>query len=231
MKTILLGFLLFNVLNTVAQPRYSVEYRTEYLSFIKHEGDSIRIYEWITSAAAPVYKLTVDDKLSRFRNIRSNKYYDRHTPFTEYYTDSSGAVFYPVASITEKALMAKDQPEGTWLFTTDTDSILGFPCRRATKLVGKEYVDVWYCWELTGGFGPFTYSGLPGTILRLETSDTRYSAINVNDEKEPVVFPETAVIDATEYKKISREKRMYRAGLLGKRVDPLEVPRITRFRY
>ncbi|MEJ7610978.1 MAG: GLPGLI family protein [Ferruginibacter sp.] len=232
MKTVFLSLLLLNAFSVFSQKPFTVEYRTEYLSFLRNDVDSNRVYQWMTSPSSPLYKLSVDNDLSYFRIIKPNIQKNRHAPIlVEYYTDSNGAVYYPVAPITEKPLLAKDLPEGNWLFTTDTDTILGFPCRRASKLIGKEYVDAWYCWELPGRFGPFTYSGLPGTILRVETTYMRYSAINVNEETEKVNLPETAVIDGDEYRKMSREKRMYRAGLFGKRVDPYEVPRITRMRF
>ncbi len=232
MKTVFISFLLLNVLPVFSQQQFSVDYRTEVLTFVGKDADSNRLYMWRNATYLPEYKLSVDHKTSFFRNPEAPVFKKGgHCNCPIYYTDSSRALYYPVQPITEKELMVRDTVESNWAFTMDTDTILGFPCRRATKPVGKEYVDAWYCWELPQGFGPFNYGGLPGTILRLETAFTRYSATTVSETPERIFIPETAIISEPDYRKVTREKRMYRAGLFGKRVDPYEVPRITSLRF
>lgn len=233
MKAFYLFILLFSSATfSSAQENYTVTYRTESYTVTGFDAERQFVYGWYRNPDV-LYRLTVDHHKSFFRKLNARPPAFLHKPAdcdcysSAYYRDEKGFGYYPVPPITEKKLMVKDSSmEGKWYFSTETDTILGLPCRKATALIGSNYINAWYAWDLPHGYGPFSYNSLPGTILKLETAFAKYIATDITEEKEEVRIPETSIIDAASYTVISREKRMYRAGLLGRRVDPYEVPRV-----
>ena len=234
MKIILVHLFVLLSLFAFSQQRLTIQYNTAYLTYTGSiDADSNRVYAWLTSAQLPAYTLSIDNKISYFRNPAVSPVFknDCNCYASVFYRDENNFIYYPVPPVTEKELMIKDSALGKWYFSTDTDTICGYNCRRATAYSNGQYVDAWYAWDLPAGFGPFNYTGLPGTILKLEAGSTTYVATAVEQTGRNVEMPSVAVIDKETYAVISREKRMYRAGLLGKRVDPNEVPRPMVIRF
>ena len=219
-----------------AQQQVTVSYKLEYLTSIKSfDPDSNNVYKWLTYIPATEYELAIYGQRASFRNncscLLMNNHHNRFPGDTIIaYTDLMlGYNFIPVPPITEKILMLKDAANKlSWSFSRDMDTICGFPCRMAITIVENEYVYAWYAFDLPPNFGPMGYTGLPGTILSLEftSTQTRYHAQNVSDVSRPIFIPETAHIDPEEYSSIMKEKRSYRGGLLGRKIDPYEMPRI-----
>lgn len=58
-----------------------------------------------------------------------------------------------------------------WQFTTDTLSVLGYLCQKATAIFrGREY-EAWFTTEIPIKEGPWKLYGLPGLILKASTND------------------------------------------------------------
>lgn len=58
-----------------------------------------------------------------------------------------------------------------WQFTTDTLSVLGYLCQKATAIFrGREY-EAWFTAEIPIKEGPWKLYGLPGLILKAATND------------------------------------------------------------
>ena len=235
MKTFLPAVLfLFFACRSLAQPKLSITYRTQYFTYTGQKDPAgNRTYIWMSSVSLPTYKLSVNEGASYFRNTTPeiSQHGVCNCDPSVFYNDGS-FVYHSVEPLTEKELMVREAlPADKWYFTRETDTICGFACRKAIRVSGQDYVYAWYAWDLPAGFGPFNYTGLPGTVLRVEMPGVSYVAVSVNDDAEEIKIPATAKIDADQYAVLSREKRKYRAGLFGKRVDPYEVPRPRIMRY
>lgn len=66
-------------------------------------------------------------------------------------------------------------PSLEWRFSDeDTDSIMGYDCRKSTvEFAGRSYT-AWFTPEIPLPFGPYKFGGLPGLILRLEDAERQY---------------------------------------------------------
>lgn len=75
----------------------------------------------------------------------------------------------------DRFIMTERRPEIKWTLSPDsTATILGYTCRRATATVlGREWA-AWYTEDIPLDRGPWLLSGLPGLILRAESTDSCY---------------------------------------------------------
>ena len=66
-------------------------------------------------------------------------------------------------------------PSLEWNFIDEeTDSIMGYDCRKATvEFAGRSYT-AWFTPEIPLPFGPYKFGGLPGLILKLEDAERQY---------------------------------------------------------
>lgn len=66
-------------------------------------------------------------------------------------------------------------PSLEWNFSDEeTDSIMGYDCRKATvEFAGRRYT-AWFTPEIPLPFGPYKFGGLPGLILKLEDAERQY---------------------------------------------------------
>lgn len=66
-------------------------------------------------------------------------------------------------------------PSLEWNFSDeDTDSIMGFECRKATvQFAGRSYT-AWFTPEIPLPFGPYKFGGLPGLILKMEDAEQQF---------------------------------------------------------
>ena len=68
----------------------------------------------------------------------------------------------------------QDLPQFNWQFIEGTDTIIGYPCSKATvSFAGRNYT-AWYTQEIPLPFGPYKFGGLPGLILRIQDSEEQY---------------------------------------------------------
>ena len=86
----------------------------------------------------------------------------------------------------EKKYLVEDTLKiAAWKLGTETKSILGHPCYKATlttetrrdTLVIKNQVTAWFTQDIYSPFGPETYGGLPGMILALDINNGEVSYI------------------------------------------------------
>lgn len=66
-------------------------------------------------------------------------------------------------------------PSLEWKFSdVDTDSIMGYECRKATaEFAGRTYT-AWFTPEIPLPFGPYKFGGLPGLILKIEDTEKQF---------------------------------------------------------
>lgn len=81
-------------------------------------------------------------------------------------------------------------PSLEWNFSDeDTDSIMGFECRKATvQFAGRSYT-AWFTPEIPLPFGPYKFGGLPGLILKLEDAERQFvwEAVGFERDNTPIM--------------------------------------------
>lgn len=81
-------------------------------------------------------------------------------------------------------------PSLEWNFSDEeTDSIIGYDCRKATvEFAGRSYT-AWFTSEIPLPFGPYKFGGLPGLILKLEDAEQQYiwEAVGFERDNAPIM--------------------------------------------
>lgn len=103
-------------------------------------------------------------------------------------------------SILDREFLIEDElPKLDWKLEKDTEEILGYTCHKATNSKG---VTAWYCSELPINDGPASYYGLPGLVLKVESTTKLYIATGITTKN----VNTANVVQPTKGKKISREE-------------------------
>lgn len=87
-------------------------------------------------------------------------------------------------------------PKMNWTIHTDTATVCGYLCQKATaRFLGREY-EAWFAPEIPRGDGPWKLQGLPGLILKAEDAkkEYRFLATGIEQSKtvRPIEFSETS---------------------------------------
>lgn len=94
----------------------------------------------------------------------------------------------------------------------ESKEILGKHCTKAV-LAGNKDVVAWFCDEIPVQVGPRGYSGLPGLILRLETSSSICEATDVATVSDSIkiTVPDKGKISSEKFREI-KEKKLKELG-------------------
>lgn len=105
----------------------------------------------------------------------------------------------------------------SWTLAEGTDTICGYPCRKATGTYGGRTWTAWYAEEIPVSFGPWKLAGLPGLILEATDSENihRFSAISFRKAKTGI-----RPLDVTNVLSITRDKFVKAKNLFEK--DPMK---------
>ena len=87
-----------------------------------------------------------------------------------------------------KNIYKKEKKVENWILTSETKSIDGYLCYKATntytvvnsKGTFKFPVTAWYCPKLPYNFGPLGYGNLPGLILELQVRNVNYHSKKID---------------------------------------------------
>lgn len=83
-------------------------------------------------------------------------------------------------------------PEMNWVISSDTTTILDYACMKATTTFRGRTYDVWFTPDIPVGEGPWKLYGLPGMIMKAETTDGlfQFRAIGLESIKDmTIAFP------------------------------------------
>lgn len=77
------------------------------------------------------------------------------------------------------------------IYSSDTSTIAGYHCQRATTTFAGRNYEAWFTRELPLSDGPYRFAGLPGLIVKISDSQQRYSFVlnrlqDVTDRKIPL---------------------------------------------
>lgn len=98
-------------------------------------------------------------------------------------------------------------PPIDWTISTDTATVLGYLCTKATATLRGRTYDAWFTTEIPTNDGPWKLYGLPGLILKAETTDGifRFRAIGLqNVTNVAIAFPDDRKkVPAKDFKQIN----------------------------
>ena len=104
---------------------------------------------------------------------------------------------YPKATTSKKnriVLVERKHTNVNWKLSDEVKDILGYKCKKAEGVRWDMKLEVWYCEDLLPCFGPFIWTGLPGTVLLMVnfTSGLVTGVTNIRKEALPIVEPKFA---------------------------------------
>lgn len=98
-----------------------------------------------------------------------------------FYSRSSLYINFPESKTTvtdqiggSKYIYEEDNEKIVWKITSDTMSMIGYQCQKATmNFRGRSYI-AWFTQEIPIDMGPYKFRGLPGLILRIADTKDNY---------------------------------------------------------
>lgn len=95
-----------------------------------------------------------------------------------------------------------------WELTEETDTLIGYPCRRAECSYKGRRWTAWFAEEITVSEGPWKLGGLPGLILKAHDSENHYrftaAGIELCRDYRPITLrlKSYETVNRTQYRKI-----------------------------
>lgn len=88
----------------------------------------------------------------------------------------------------------EERPELEWTISSETETILGYECTKATASFRGRTWYAWFTMDIPLNYGPWKLSGLPGLILKAEDADRYFTfeavGIKQNVRKPIMMFDE-----------------------------------------
>ena len=104
--------------------------------------------------------------------MRTKKAGDRSELIKNY---PKGQYWVRMLVLLDRYVYTETKPKFDWSFSSDTLTVLGYLCKKATcSFRGRDYT-AWYAPDIPLSDGPWKFNGLPGLILKVEDSDRDYS--------------------------------------------------------
>ena len=116
-------------------------------------------------------KLNITNILNQ-ATMRTKNAGDRSVVIKNY---PKGQYWVRVPVLLNKYIYMEREPVFDWIFTSDTLTVLGYLCKKATCLFRGRYYTAWYAPDIPLSNGPWKFNGLPGLILKVEDADRDYS--------------------------------------------------------
>jgi len=151
----------------------------------------------------------VDDKLENDKHYKFNFFTERAGGKSEYFCDlTQNNCSYTSTIIKNKSVIYTKK---TWILTEETETILGYICRKAILKNDKEAtIEAWFTQDLPFPFGPFKFNNLPGLILKVETNNglITYLATEIKENKNHKIKKDESIeaIQEDEYKQLIKSK-------------------------
>lgn len=158
------------------------------------------------------YAIKAADKSDSVKTTRSESNQTEHhtrvtnitsrTPPPVIYKNFESNTLVTRNEIQKKAYLTEsDFTENAWTIQKETAVIAGMECKRATRTIERtgEQLEAWFTPEIPLHDGPGGYYGLPGLILKIETSNNTIYATRIT-------YPGELKIQKPEGQLISREE-------------------------
>lgn len=192
MKYWLFIICLFIGMQTFCQKNYTITYQSGY--FAKENSENLILNH-------PAFDLVIRDSVAycyytqtyHRDSIKANIPLGSSFKSKFVYYDSQIEIFPKTRAFIKKrtVLTERKHPKVKWKLSDEVKDILGYKCRKAEGVYKQMKLEVWYCEDLPPCFGPFIWTGLPGTVLmKLNfTTGLVTGATNVSKEALPIVEP------------------------------------------
>ncbi len=151
-------------------------------------------------------------------NQHSEQYGRGTISYTIYKNYPKGKITFLDMIVLDKYIVEEPMPKIKWNITTDTMTVCGYVCQKATgHLFGRDY-EAWYTPEIPRGDGPWKLNGLPGLILKAQDTEKEYTFTATGIEKAKDVTPMT--FSQESFNKISRKDfntlmKRYKSDVIG----------------
>ena len=147
------------------------------------------------------------------RTLKNSCYFDQ----TVYQNLPQGKMTILSVITPDRYVYTEDLNTISWILAEGTDTICGYPCRKATGTYGGRTWTAWYAEEIPVSFGPWKLAGLPGLILEATDSENihRFTAISFRKAKTGI-----SALDTDNALSITRDKFVKAKNLFEK--DPMK---------
>lgn len=147
------------------------------------------------------------------RTLKNSCYFDQ----TVYQNLPQGKMTILSVITPDRYVYTEDLNTISWILAEGTDTICGYPCRKATGTYGGRTWTAWYAEEIPVSFGPWKLAGLPGLILEATDSENihRFTTISFRKAKTDI-----RPLDTTNTLTITRDKFVKAKNLFEK--DPMK---------
>lgn len=132
---------------------------------------------------------------------------------------------YPTGQLTyldkinlDEYCVEESMPKIKWDVTTDTLTVCGYVCQKATgRLFGRDY-EAWFTPEIPRGDGPWKLHGLPGLILKAQDAkkEFQFTATGIEKAKKtvPIAFPQES-FNKIARKDFNKLMKRYTSDIIG----------------
>lgn len=193
----------FNLFTRATQATYSKNtFKYKLLANDKYslyENEEINLKIDSSPEERAVVSETGDSTITVLPAMEFNKKYHEKI----YFNDFNKGIIKAKINLSLVDYFIKDSiPKYTWIYTNETQEILGYTCKKAiSKYYGSE-LNVWYAVDLSFAVGPQEISGVPGAILKVETNNFEIIAFKVNLNKYNVKIIEPEFNNTMTYKEV-----------------------------
>ncbi|WP_299015726.1 GLPGLI family protein [uncultured Polaribacter sp.] len=246
-------FILLSTL-TFAQKGVNVEYQSQ-INRINSESTENEVYILNINKGKSLYKPKISNNTKKYINASSleKKWYSKKQRITAYKVSSQNTVYSTDKLvykdlinnnlytnrilITSRAVIDESDIKFSWdiVSSKDSTSILGFSCQKAfTNFRGRTYF-AYFTTELPFTDGPYKFNGLPGLILKIESTDGYYKneALRVSIPNEINViknpFSDERILSLEKYKDIYKSTLIKRLKASKSLRDEDEGPLVIKF--
>jgi|AntRauMFilla1563_2_1112583.scaffolds.fasta_scaffold32632_1 GLPGLI family protein len=218
---------------TFAQTDINVEYQSQ-INRINSEASENEIYILNINDGKSLYKPKISNNSKKYINASrlEKKWYSKNQKITSYKISSKNTVYSTDklvykdfinnilytnrVLITSRAVVDESDIEFNWDIVNSKDSItiLGYSCQKAfTNFRGRTYF-AYFASQLPYTDGPYKFNGLPGLILKIESTDGYYKSealrVSIPDETSIVKNP----FSGERMMSLEKYKDMYKTTLI-----------------
>ena len=139
-------------------------------------------------------------------------------PFELYITPDGITVIHKTMILGPVLRWQEDTPAFEWQLTSDTCTIMGYPCQKAVTEFRSRVWHAWFCPALPVDSGPYKFRGLPGLILRAYDAPRHYvfDAVGMSEIAPPTpIYYKGGKYETVSRKQLEGIRRRYFADPVG----------------
>lgn len=148
-----------------------------------YENEEINLKVDSSPEKRVVVSETGDSTITILPAMEFNKKYHEKV----YFNDFNKRILKAKINLSRVEYFIRDSiPTYKWIYTNETQEILGYICKKAISSYYGAELNVWYAEDLPFAVGPQEINGVPGAILKAETKNFEIIAFNVKVNKNDI---------------------------------------------